>query len=169
MLDMTVAANVDGHKFDVFAELPDGTYRFEDFIDNDGIVDTPIPVRLAITIAGDHMHFDFSGTGPKARGPLNMSRNTTLSSCFVAIKHIFPDVPVNGGTFRPISIHVPAGTLLAAEYPSPCGGYLDPMGRVIDVVFGALSQVLPDLLARRIMSPTPTTFKYADGRSPNDS
>jgi N-methylhydantoinase B len=126
------------------ADLPDGTYRFEDFIDNDGIVDEPIPVRLAITITGDRMHFDFNGTGPKSRGPLNMSRNTTLSSCFVAIKHIFPDVPVNGGTFRPISIDVPDGTLLSAEYPSPCGGYLDPMGRVIDVVFGALSQVLPD-------------------------
>jgi len=62
----------------------------------------------------------------------------------VAIKHIFPDVPVNGGTFRPITIEVPAGTLLAAEYPSPCGGYLDPMGRVIDVVFGAMSKALPD-------------------------
>ncbi len=125
------------------ADLPDGTYSFEDWIDNDGIVDTPIPVRLAITISGETMHFDFAGTGPKATGPQNMSRNTTLSSCYVAIKHIFPDVPVNGGTFRPISFNVPAGTLLAAEYPSPCGGYLDPMGRVIDVVFGAMAQALP--------------------------
>ena len=125
-------------------DIPDGTYTYEDFIDNDGIVDDPIPVKLAITIQGDSMHFDFAGTGPKAQGPLNMSRNTTLSSCFVAIKHIFPDVPVNGGTFRPISINVPAGTVLAAEYPSPCGGYLDPMGRVIDVVFGAMSKAMPD-------------------------
>ena len=125
------------------ADLPDGTYSFEDWIDNDGIVDRPIPVRLAITISGEKMHFDFSGTGPKATGPQNMSRNTTLSSCYVAIKHIFPDVPVNGGTFRPISFDVPAGSLLAAEYPSPCGGYLDPMGRVIDVVFGAMAKALP--------------------------
>jgi N-methylhydantoinase B len=126
------------------SDIPDGTYSWEDFIDNDGIVDEPIAVRLAITIKGDEMHFDFAGTGPKARGPLNMSRNTTLSSCFVAIKHIFPDVPVNGGTFRPITIDVPQGTLLAAEYPAACGGYLDPMGRVIDVVFGALSKALPN-------------------------
>lgn len=125
-------------------DLPDGTYTWEDAIDNDGIVDKPIPIKLAITVKGDTMHFDFSGTGPKAQGPLNMSRNTTVSSCFVAIKHIFPDVPVNGGTFRPISIHVPAGTVLAAEYPSACGGYLDPMGRVIDVVFGAFSKMLPE-------------------------
>ena len=126
------------------ADLPDGTYTWEDWIDNDGIVDEPIPVRLAITITGELMHFDFAGTGPKARGPQNMSLNTTLSSCYVAIKHIFPDVPVNGGTFRPITFNVPAGTLLAAEYPSPCGGYLDPMGRVIDVVFGAMSKAIPD-------------------------
>ncbi|MDE1947829.1 MAG: hydantoinase B/oxoprolinase family protein [Burkholderiales bacterium] len=125
------------------ADIPDGRYTFEDFVDNDGIVDEPIPVKLAITVQGETLHFDFNGTGPKSRGPLNMSRNTTLSSVFVAIKHIFPDVPVNGGTFRPITIDVPAGTLLAAEYPSPCGGYLDPMGRVIDVVFGALSKALP--------------------------
>ena len=126
------------------ADLPDGTYTWEDWIDNDGIVDTPIPVRLAITISGERMHFDFAGTGATARGPLNMSRNTTLSSCYVAIKHIFPDVPVNGGTFRPISFNVPSGTLLAAEYPAACGGYLDPMGRVIDVVFGAMSKAVPD-------------------------
>ena len=126
------------------ADLPDGTYNWEDWIDNDGIVDTPIPVRLAITVKGENMHFDFAGTGPMARGPLNMSRNTTLSSCYVAIKHIFPDVPVNGGTFRPISFNVPAGTLLAAEYPAACGGYLDPMGRVVDVVFGAMSKCLPE-------------------------
>lgn len=125
-------------------DLPDGTYTCEDHIDNDGIVDQPIPVKLAITIQGDRMHFDFGGSGPKSKGPMNMSRNTTLSSCFVAIKHIFPDVPVNGGTFRPISIDVPQGTLLAAEYPSPCGGYLEPMGRVIDVVFGAMSKALPE-------------------------
>lgn len=125
-------------------DLPDGTYTWDDFIDGDGIVDAPLPVKLAITIAGDRMTFDFTGSGAKAQGPMNMSRNTTVSSVFVAIKHIFPDVPVNGGTFRPISIDVPAGSLLAAEYPSPCGGYLEPMGRVIDVVFGALSKALPE-------------------------
>ena len=62
----------------------------------------------------------------------------------MAIKHIFPDVPVNGGTFRPIHFTLPKNTLLSAEYPAPVGGYLDPVGRVIDVVFGAMSKVIPD-------------------------
>lgn len=126
------------------AEIPDGTYRWEDHIDNDGITDEPIPVRLAITVSGDQMHFDFTGTGASSRGPMNMSRNTTLSSCYVALKHIFPDVPVNGGTFRPISFTLPPRTVLSAEYPSPVGGYLEPLGRAIDLVFGALAQVIPD-------------------------
>lgn len=125
------------------ADIPDGVYECKDFIDNDGIVDEPVPVVLAVTVKGEQLHFDFSGTGPRTRGPLNMSKNTTISSCFVAIKQLFPDVPVNGGTFRPITINVPKGTVLSAEYPAPCGGYLDPMGRVIDVVFGALSKALP--------------------------
>ncbi len=126
------------------AEIPDGTYTCEDFLDNDGIQDIPVPVKLAITVKGDEMHFDFSGTGPSTTGPMNMSRNTTLSSCYVAIKHIFPDVPVNGGTFRPITFTLPPRTLLSAEYPSACGGYLEPMGRAIDVTFGALSKAIPD-------------------------
>ncbi len=125
-------------------DLPDGTYSFEDHFDNDGIVDAPIPIRLAITVKGEDMHFDFTGTGATSRGPVNMSRNTTLSSCYVAIKHIFPDVPVNGGTFRPIHFILPKNTLLSAEYPAPVGGYLDPVGRVIDVVFGAMSKVIPE-------------------------
>jgi N-methylhydantoinase B len=126
------------------SDLRDGTYSFEDHFDNDGIVDAPIPIRLAITVKGNDMHFDFTGTGATSRGPVNTSRNTTLSSCYVAIKHIFPDVPVNGGTFRPIHFTLPKNTLLSAEYPAPVGGYLDPVGRVIDVVFGAMSKVIPE-------------------------
>ncbi|MBM3361098.1 MAG: hydantoinase B/oxoprolinase family protein [Betaproteobacteria bacterium] len=126
------------------SEIPDGTYRWEDFLDNDGINDQPVPVKLAITVTGDEMHFDFTGTGASTTGPMNMSHNTTLSSCYVAIKHIFPDVPVNGGTFRPISFTLPPRTILSAEYPTPCGGYLEPMGRAIDVTFGALAQAIPD-------------------------
>ena len=125
-------------------ELPDGTYSFEDHFDNDGIVDAPIPIRLSITVKGEDMYFDFTGTGRTSIGPMNMSRNTTLSSCYVAIKHIFPDVPVNGGTFRPIHFTLPKNTLLSAEYPAPVGGYLDPVGRVIDVVLGAMSKVIPE-------------------------
>jgi N-methylhydantoinase B len=125
-------------------EIPDGTYRFEDFIDNDGIVDTPLKVALALTVKGSDLHFDFTGTSPTARGPTNLSANTTMSSCYVAMKHIFPEVPVNGGAFRPATFTIPEKTIISAEYPTAVGGYLEPLGRVIDVCFGALAQALPD-------------------------
>jgi len=103
-----------------------------------------VRLAVAVTVAGEDMRIDFTGTAPATRGAINMSRNTTLSACYVALKHIFPDVPVNGGTFRPVRFTVPDGTLLSAEYPTAVGGYLEPVGRVIDVIFGALGQAIPD-------------------------
>lgn len=125
-------------------EIPNGSYAFEDFLDNDGIDDVPLRVALRITVEDEAMHFDFTGTAPTCRGPLNLSRNTTLSACYVAIKHIFPDVPVNGGTFRPVRFTIPDDTILSAEYPTPVGGYLELVGQVIDTVFGAMSQAVPE-------------------------
>lgn len=125
-------------------QIPDGSYAFVDYFDNDGIVDEPLRVELTLTVTGSDMRFDFSGTAAAATGPLNMAETTTRSLCFVALKHLFPDVPVNGGTFRPTRFTVPAGCILAARYPSPVCGYTDVINRVIDVVFGALAQVIPE-------------------------
>ncbi|MHB1467696.1 MAG: hydantoinase B/oxoprolinase family protein [Solirubrobacteraceae bacterium] len=125
-------------------EIPDGTYSCSDSLDNDGIEDRPLAVQVQITISGSDMKVDFAGTAPAARGPMNLARNSTISMCNVAIKHIFPDVPINGGTFRPIHVEVPDATMLAAVYPSPCSGYLEPCGKVLDVMFGALAQALPE-------------------------
>jgi N-methylhydantoinase B len=126
------------------AEIPDGTYRFEETIDNDGVVDEPLKIALALTVKGSDLHFDFNGTSESARGPVNLSANTTMSGCYVAMKHIYPEVPVNGGAFRPASFTIPARTIVSAEYPTPVGGYLEVLGRVIAVVFGALGQAIPE-------------------------
>lgn len=128
------------------AEIPDGTYRMEDWFDNDGVDDTPLKVALAITISGSDLLFDFTGTAASARGPMNISDSTTMSMCLVALKHIFPEVPVNGGAFRPARFHIPTPSILAAAYPSPVGGTTDVTQRVVDVVFGALAQAIPDLV-----------------------
>jgi N-methylhydantoinase B len=125
------------------AEIPDGAYRFEDFFDNDGIVDEPVKLVLTLTKKGTDLHFDFAGTDGATRGPINLALTTTLSSCYVAIKHIFPEVPVNGGAFRPTSFNIPDGCLLSVKYPTPVGGYLEVVGRLLDVVFGALAQAIP--------------------------
>jgi N-methylhydantoinase B len=126
------------------SEIPDGTYSCVEFFDNDGIVDEPIRIEIKVTVAGDDMHLDFTGTSGRTRGPLNISRNTTLSTCYVALKHIFPDVPVNGGAFRPFRFTVPEDSMLSASYPAAVGAYLEPVGRIIDLVFGALAQAIPD-------------------------
>jgi N-methylhydantoinase B len=147
--------------------IPDGTYSFTDYFDNDGIVDKPLPVHLAITVAGSDMTFDFEGTSPAAVGPLNMAETTTRSLCFVALKHVYPDVPVNGGTFRPSRFIVPSGCMLAAQYPSPVCGYTDVINRVVDVVFGCLSQAIPDLVPAAPFGTTGVTTvsgRRADGQ-----
>lgn len=128
------------------AEIPDGSYQFEDWFDNDGVEDRPLKVALAITVEGDSMKLDFTGTEETARGPMNISDSTTMSMCLVAIKHIFPDVPVNGGAFRPIAFEIPRPCILSAQYPSPVGGTTDVTQRVVDVVFGALAQAIPELV-----------------------
>jgi N-methylhydantoinase B len=126
------------------ADIPDGTYRCEDWFDNDGVTDAPMRIALALTVEGGSLHFDFTGTAPQARGPINLALTTTLSACFVALKHIFPEVPVNGGAFRPTRFTIPEGSLLSVKYPGPVGGYLEVVGKVTDLTFGCLAQAIPD-------------------------
>jgi N-methylhydantoinase B len=126
------------------AEIPDGTYAITDYFDNDGVVDEPLTVALALTVSGSDLLFDFTGTSSAATGPMNISDATTRSLCFVALKHIFPEVPVNGGAFRPTRFVIPRKSILAAEYPSAVGGTTDVTQRIVDVVFGALAQAIPE-------------------------
>ena len=124
--------------------LPDGTYSYEDFLDNDGVTDRPLRIALALTIAGDRMVLDFSGSAPPCDGPLNIARSTTIASCYVALKHIFTDVPANGGCLEPIVFVIPETTLLGVSAPRPVAGYTETILRVIDVIFGAFAKVAPE-------------------------
>jgi N-methylhydantoinase B len=126
------------------AALPDGVYEAEDFLDNDGIVDAPLPVRLRMTIAGGAMTLDFTGSAEGCAGPLNISRATTIACCYVALKHLFPEVPSNGGCLHPIAFVVPDGSILGAGPPKPVGGYTETILRVIDTVFRCFAQAAPD-------------------------
>ncbi len=126
------------------AALPDGTWTAEDYLDNDGIVDTALKIRVTLTVKGDRLTLDFTGTAPVALGPINIARPTTIACVYVAIKHIFPSLPANAGVMRPIDIVVPGGSLLAAEFPKPTGGYTETILRIIDVIFAAASQAAPD-------------------------
>ena len=126
------------------AELKDGVYSAEDFLDNDGIVDAPLKIALDLTVSGEMMTLDFSRCSPACAGPLNISRSTAIAACYVALKHVFRDVPANAGVLDPIKFVIPEGTLLAATAPKPVGGYTETILRMIDTVFVALSQACPE-------------------------
>lgn len=125
------------------AEVPDGIYRFEDYLDNDGIVDEPLKIKLTMTVAADKLTLDFTGTDDACAGPLNVARSTTIAACYVAVKHIFVDVPANSGCLRPVEFVIPEQSLLAVTAPKPVGGYTETILRIIDVVFGAIAQAVP--------------------------
>src|SRR6185436_21060913 len=79
--------------------IPDGTYSATAIVDSDGIVDRPLEVVLHMTVSGSDIHFDLSRSSPPCRGPMNSVWATTQSAVYVAMKHIFPDVPINAGCF----------------------------------------------------------------------
>ena len=124
--------------------VPDGCYSFDDFLDNDGITDAPIRIALDMTVAGDTMVLDFSRSSAPCAGPLNISYATSVAACYVALKHLFPDVPANAGCLRPIRFVIPPSTILAAAAPRPMAGYTETVLRVVGVMIGALGKALPE-------------------------
>lgn len=128
---------------DAIRALPDGTYSFEDYLDNDGITPDRLTIALDLTIKGDEMALDFSRSSAPCAGPLNIAYSTAAACCYVALKHVFTSVPANAGCLRPITFVIPETTLLGVKPPKPVGGYTETILRVIGVVFGALAQADP--------------------------
>ncbi|WP_127596840.1 hydantoinase B/oxoprolinase family protein [Nitratireductor alexandrii] len=126
------------------AELPAGTVSAEDFLDNDGIVDEPLRIALDLTVGDGRMVMDFSRSSPACAGPVNISRATTVAACYVALKHIFGDVPANAGVLEPVEFRIDPGSLLSVTAPKPVGGYTETILRLIDVVFQAVARIAPE-------------------------
>ncbi len=124
--------------------LPDGRWTATDYLDNDGITDTPLPITVALEISGDTMTLDFEGTAPRCAGPVNIALPTAVATAYVAIKHIFPALPANAGVMRPITVKIPEGSLLSAPFPAPVGGYTETILRMIDVIFAAAAGAAPE-------------------------
>ncbi len=126
-------------------DLPDGRYSFEDVLDNDGVKDTLLTIALDMTVHGDRMTLDFSRTSPQCAGPVNISRATAVAACYVALKHVFPDVPANAGVLDAVDFVMPDGLVISAERPRPVGGYTETILRMIDVIFSATALANPQL------------------------
>jgi N-methylhydantoinase B len=127
------------------SEMPDGVYRSKAFVDSDGVVDEPLTISLAVEKAGETLTFDFEGSSPPCTGPMNSVLATTLSSVYLAVRHIFPDVPLSAGAFEPLVVKRPEGTFLDAKYPRPVSGCAAEVSqRIAEAVFAAMVQALPD-------------------------
>ncbi len=126
------------------AALPDGTVTAKDYLDNDGIIDKPLEIVLDLTIDGEEMVMDFSRSSQACRGPVNISRATTIAACYVALKHVFGDVPANAGVLDPVTFKIDPGSFLSVTAPKPVGGYTETILRMIDVTFQAIAQIAPE-------------------------
>jgi N-methylhydantoinase B len=129
------------------AAIPDGVYEGTSQVDSDGVVDEPLTIKMKVTKKGEDLTFDMTGSSPPCRGPMNSVIATTKSAIYLAVKHIFPDVPINAGTFEPLKIVEPEGTFLYARYPRPVSGCAAEVSqRIAEAVFAALTKAIPDLL-----------------------
>ena len=143
------------------ALIPDGVYEGEAFVDSDGVVDEPLRIAMTITKKDSTLSFDMAGSSPPCRGPMNSVIATTRSSIYLAMKHIFPEVPINAGTFAPLEIKDPKGTFLYAEYPRPVSGCAAEVSqRIAEAVFAALTPAIPELL---FAAPAGTSGNFAVG------
>jgi N-methylhydantoinase B len=126
--------------------IPDGEYRFEDYLDNDGIeLDHRVKIAVAVRVHGSSMTFDFTGTDPQVRGPFNSVPASTLSAVYYAVRAISdPSVPNNGGCFRSVDVVLPEGTLVNPKPPAPVSCRTATIKRIADTILGALVRAMPD-------------------------
>lgn len=128
------------------ATIPDGRYEGIAYVDSDGIKDEPLKIHIDLRKEGTELYFDLSQSSPPCAGPMNSVLATTKSAIYLAVKHLFPDLPINEGTFEPIHIKDPDGTFLYARYPRPVSGCAAEVSqRICEAVFSALVKAVPDL------------------------
>jgi len=127
-------------------ELPDGEHEAEDFMEGDGITDDDIPIRATVTIHDDSMTIDFAGTADQVRGNINCPLPVTRSACYFALRVLLPkDILANAGTYAPLEIKAPEGSLVNARYPAAVvAGNVETSNRIADTVLAALSGFAPE-------------------------
>jgi N-methylhydantoinase B len=128
------------------AELPPGTYRGEDFLDDDGTDEEPVRIALEVTVAPDKLTLDFAGSSPQRKGNINAVAPMTYSGSFFAVKILTdPEIPVNAGTFRAVELKIPEGSFLASKPPAAtCAGNTETTQRIADTVLKVFAQFAPD-------------------------
>lgn len=130
---------------DEIRKWPKGTYRFTDYIDDDGFSDKPIPIAVAITVHEDRVTVDYTGSSPQVAAALNSTKSYTNSCTYLSVRCVLKgDIPNNAGVFRCIDVVAPEGSVLNPVLPAACAARALTGYRVVDAMFGALAQIVPD-------------------------
>jgi N-methylhydantoinase B/oxoprolinase/acetone carboxylase alpha subunit len=127
-------------------KLPEGTYRYVDYLDNDGVdLDRRVRIEVAVTVRDGSIHFDFTGTDRQLRGPLNCVPSGARAAAYYAVRALTDaQIPTNGGCFRPVTLHLPEGSLVNPVAPAPVNARTATIKRICGMMVSALSEALPE-------------------------
>jgi N-methylhydantoinase B len=126
-------------------QLPDGVFTATGQVDNDGFTDDPVKLVATVTVDGGSIFFDFEGSDPQRRAPVNSTYSQTLSACAYAVKCLIdPDIPANEGFYRLLRMNAPAGTVVNCTHPAAVVGGFETHTRLVDTIFKALAPAIPE-------------------------
>jgi len=129
------------------AQLPDGEYYNEGYIESNGPTAEPLIARLKLTVRGDEIVADFTGSSPQTMGPTNVGPSMAINSIGTVVKSFLdPATPINHGSFQPISVIAPEGSFVNARYPAPCGGMVEVKHLLDAVAAGAMGRAVPEMM-----------------------
>lgn len=127
------------------ADLPDGTWESVDYIDRDpGAGEGMIPIHIKMTIKGDEITYDFEGSHPTISSIYNSAHGATFSAVVAGMKTFFPDLPLNSGFYRMVTIKAPKNSVVSAEWPVAVTGFLMPFEKIMNSIFEMWSQIMPE-------------------------
>jgi len=142
------ALNRYGEKLalDTLRTIPDGEYQFQDWMDDDGQGNSDIPIQVTLTVCNGKIDADFTGSAPQVSGNINAPLSVAAAAVYYVFRCLMPSyTPACAGTFRPISLHAPEGSLFNARYPAAvAAGNVETSTRLVDAVMGALAKALPE-------------------------
>ncbi len=129
-----------------FEAIPDGSYRFSDVLDDDGLGHTDITIAVKITVTNNNIDVDFEGSSRQVAGNVNCPLSVTAAAVYYVFRCLLPpQAPACAGSFRPVTLHAPVGCLLNAQPPAAvAAGNVETSTRIVDVVLGALAQAIPE-------------------------
>lgn len=125
--------------------IPAGVYEFTDYMDHDGVdLTKPVKIHVKLEVRDGKLRFDFTGTDPQVKGPLNAPLSKAWTTCFYCVRCVLPDdIPFNDGLMEIVDIYAPEGTLMNPRFPAPVNARSVTVNRIADTVLGALALAVP--------------------------